>query len=68
MKRKMAKEIVKQLEQKHGPSLTVREVRKMKKVKSLRKEGLEIFSVQKGDVTFLVWLTDKVVKIKIITW
>jgi hypothetical protein len=63
---KIANEIKKALDEKKGPTLTLIEIQSMTPLLS---DGYEVYALQKGDVTFLAWITgDKRVVVKIQCW
>ena len=55
MERKLAEQVVNEFEKKNGPTLSVLEAMSMTKVMT---DGYEMYAIQKGDVTFLVWKID----------
>ena len=62
----IATEIKHALEEKKGPTLSMIEIQSMTRILS---DHYEIYAVQKGDVTFLAWITgDKRVIVKIQCW
>ena len=67
MTRELAQTIVDSLEAKNGPVLTLLEAMMMTKLPS---DGIDVYSIHKGDVTFLARVTGGgyVVTIKTIAW
>ena len=68
MERKMAEKVVEAFASKNGPMLSILEAMNMKMVKS---DGYDIYAIQKGDVTFLVWITlnaENNIKCKTVSW
>ena len=55
MEEKLAKEIVEEFKRMNGPYPTVSNVMSMTKIKS---SSYDIYAIQKGDVTFLVWIRE----------
>ena len=66
MERKMAEQVISELNNKNGPKLTLLEAMSMTKVMT---DWYEIYAIQKGDVTFLAWKhEDGGVTVKIQCW
>ena len=66
MERKMAEQVVKDLQNKKGPQLTMLEAISMTKVMT---DCHEVYAIQKGDVTFLVWKCgDGSISTKVLSW
>lgn len=66
MTRELAQKIVNQLIDAKGPALTLLEVMMMTKLPS---DGYEVYSIQKGDVTFMAWVHKcGTVAVKITCW
>jgi len=61
-----AKKIKEGFDQKKGPTLTLIEAQAMAPILT---DNYEVYALQKGDVTFLAWITgDKRVIVKINCW
>ncbi len=52
MERKMAEQVVSEFKKQNGPQLSILEAMAMTMVMT---DGYEVYAIQKGDVTFLVW-------------
>ena len=52
MKRKMADQVVEEFKKQNGPRISILEAIAMTKVMT---DDYEVYAIQKGDVTFLVW-------------
>ena len=66
MERKIAVQVVSELKKQNGPQLTLLEAMSMTKVMT---DGYEMYAIQKGDVTFLVWKhADGSITVKIQCW
>ena len=60
MERKLAELVVQNLEGHNGPTLTVLEAMSMTKITT---DGIDVYAIQKGDVTFLAWVSHKSIKV-----
>lgn len=66
MKEVLAREIVRALEAKNGPTLSIREAMSMTPIPT---NGYRMYGIQKGDVTFLAWWKkDNSLCVKIVCW
>ena len=65
MKTETAKKIVNSFKEQNGPTLSLLEAMAMTKVMT---DFYEVYSIQKGDVTFLAWISGDRVITKIQCW
>ena len=65
MGKDFAEKVVEELKAKNGPTLNVLEVMSMKPIVT---DGYEIYSIQKGDVTFLAWKSATRVIVQTVAW
>lgn len=68
MERKLAELVVKNLEGHNGPVISVLEAMSMTKVMT---DGYDVYAIQKGDVTFLAWVSTNnmtCARTKIVCW
>lgn len=66
MKREFAKMVVTELQRRNGPQFSLFEAMSMEPIVS---DGYEMYAIQKGDVTIVVWITrDMQVHVKLLTW
>ena len=65
MERKFAEKIVESLVAQNGPTLSLYEALSMSRIITDR---YEVYAMQKGDVTFLAWISGEYVYTKVVCW
>lgn len=68
MERELAELVVKSIEKKNGPTLTISEAMAMTKIPT---DGINVYAIQKGYFTFIAWIYDphiSWVRTQVVSW